>query len=166
VAVVKVLAKYEVTAPGRRADAGQAANLVQDMVVYEPKPEAVAEFKELLDAGGSYELNSLAIRTNLLRLIDAKVSGFKDFMRDFAEARALSERPSVKDEAKTKEARAELQQCPFTGTCSRNDVCKVQRNRRAKVTCYDSGLLHGARYRPYIARCPGHQPGRMRPAWP
>jgi hypothetical protein len=55
---------------------------------------------------------------------------------------------------------------PFTGLCSRNDTRKVQRNRGAKVICYDGGLLHGAWYRPCTARCPGHQPGRMRPTRP
>ena len=34
------------------------------------------------------------------------------------------------------------------------------------MTCYEGGLLRGAWYRPYTARCPGRQSGRMRPARP
>jgi hypothetical protein len=109
VRVVRVLSKYDVKAPGRRSDAGAAAGLVQDLVVYKPMPEIAPEFQQILDSGGSYQLSDLATRPNLLRLIDAKVSGFKKFVEDFVEAQAASRETPIKDEAKTKEARAELQ---------------------------------------------------------
>src|SRR3984885_8454878 len=109
VGIVKVLTKYEVKAPVRRVDAGAAANLVNDLVVYTKKPETPPKFKQILDAGHGNEVSKLATRPNLWSLIDAKVDGFRKFVEDFAEARAVASEALVKDEAATKAARVELQ---------------------------------------------------------
>lgn len=112
VGVVKVLTKYEAKAPGRRADAGQAANLVQELVVYKPKAEIAPVYQQFISSCGSYELGQFlgyATRPSLLRLIESEVKGFKEFVDGLTAARDASSEPQVKDEAKTKEARAELQ---------------------------------------------------------
>jgi hypothetical protein len=109
VGVVRVLSKYDIKAPGRRVDAGQAANLVQDLVVYKPKTEVAPVFQQILAAGHSYELNNVTTNSSLVRLIDSEVKGFKKFVENYSEAKAASNESLIKDDAKTKEARAELQ---------------------------------------------------------
>src|SRR5437660_1297992 len=92
-AIVQILNKYEAAPPSRRVDAGQAATLVQSLTVYVPKPEVAEDLKKIVQTG-SYHLNNVAERPDLVRLLEAKFPGFRNFLDEVSDAKNILSQPS------------------------------------------------------------------------
>jgi len=106
--VVQILNKYEVDAPHRRVNADQVTTLVQNVKIYQPKPEPAGDLKEILEHVDVYEINRLVSQLNTMRLLDAKLPGIKKLLEDIVAARDSMRQSPVEDTIKTKAARAEL----------------------------------------------------------
>jgi hypothetical protein len=108
-AVVQVMNKYEVIPPSRRVDAGQAAMLVQNLVVYQPKPEVAEDLKKMVEQADVYGLTNLTREIKTMRLLEEKFPGIRQYIESVGEARNTLLQPRVEDKEKTKAARDEME---------------------------------------------------------
>lgn len=107
-AIVKLLQKYDLSVPARRPDPSTVVSYIKSVQVYVPKPEVAEEMKAVVECDGRYELERLAEKPDLLKMLDNKFTGFGSWLDKVREAKRIIVASKKVDEEATKAAKAEM----------------------------------------------------------